>query len=114
MSRTFTSFTVRLERNPSLWTEISSSVLSATATVVAATVVYQVITHAVKPVSGLWWSLFGALAVVAAARVADTCGRTTRLLFGRVPVVDIERHPWRPGEVQRLRVASPDVRDLKA
>jgi hypothetical protein len=114
MSRTFTSFTFRLERTPSPWTEISSSVLSATATVVAATVVYQMITHAVRPVSPLWWSLFGALGAIAAARVSDAYGKTTRLLLGRVPVVDIERHPWQPGEVQRVRVANPDVSDLKA
>jgi hypothetical protein len=114
MSRTFTSFTFRLDRTPSAWTEISSSLLSATATVVAATVVYQMITHAVRPVSPLWWSLFGGLAAVAASRVSDASGKTRRLLFGRVPVVDIERYPWRPGEVQRVRVANPDVRDLKA
>src|SRR5262245_62149459 len=62
MSRTYTSFTFRLDRTPSSWTEISSSLLSATATVVATTVVYQTITHAARPVSPLWWSLFGGLA----------------------------------------------------
>src|SRR5262245_58894763 len=114
MSRSYTSFTYRLERTPSPWAEISSSALGATASVVAATVVYQVITHALTPVSGLWWSLFGALAALAASRVSDAHGRTTRLLFGRVPDVDLECHPWRPGETQRLRVVNPDVRDLKS
>jgi hypothetical protein len=113
MSRPSTTFAYRLEPTPSHSAEISSTLLAATATVVAATVVYQVITHALTPVSGLWWSLFGALAAIAASRVADAFGKTTRTLFGRVPNVDVERHPWRPGEIQRLRVANPDVRDLE-
>jgi len=114
MSRSFTTFTHRLERNPSHSAEISSGLLAATASVVAATVVYQVTTHASRPVSGLWWTLFGALAAIAASYVSDAYGKVSRMLFGRVPVVDIERYPWRPGEVQRLRVANPDVRDLKS
>lgn len=114
MSRSFTTFTFRLERTPAHATEIGSSLLGATASVVAATVVYQVITHALTPVSGLWWTLFGALAAVAASRVSDAYGKTTRVLFGRVTNVDVERYPWRPGEVQRLRVANPDVRDLRS
>lgn len=109
-----TSFTHRLERTPSSWAEIGSSVLGATASVVAATVVYQVITHALTPVSGLWWSLFGGVGAVAAWRVSDAFGKVSRTLSGRVPMVEVENHPWHPGAVHRLRVACPDVSDLKA
>jgi hypothetical protein len=112
MSRTYTTFNYRLERTPSHATEISTSVLAATAAVVAATVVYQMISHAVTPVSGLWWTVLGALGAIAASHVVDACGRITRFLFARVPVVEVERQPWRPGEPQRLRVGNPDVRDL--
>ena len=41
-------------------------------------------------------------------------GRIARTVIGRVPVVEVERRPWRPGEGQRLRVASPDVSDLRS
>ena len=109
-----TSFTHRLERTPSSWAEIGSSVLGAAASVVAATVVYQVITHALTPVSGLWWSLFGGVGAVAVWRVSDAFGKVSRTLSGRVPMVEVEHHPWHPGAVHRLRVACPDVSDLKA
>jgi hypothetical protein len=114
MTRPTTTFNYRLERTPSIYTEISSSALGAIASVVASTVLYQMITHAVTPVSGLWWVLFGALVTIAAEHVSSAFGCIKRMLSGRVTVVEIESQPWHPGEVQRIRVANPDVSDLKS
>ena len=114
MSRPSTTFNHRLERNPSHYAEITSSVLGGAASVVAATVTYQVITHAQTPVSGLWWTLFGGLITIAAERASSAFGCISRMLSGRVTVVEIESQPWHPGEAQRIRVANPDVSDLKS
>jgi hypothetical protein len=51
---------------------------------------------------------------VAVIKIADTFGLIDRIMTGRMPMVEVERQPWRPGEAQRVRVSNPDVTDLES
>jgi hypothetical protein len=112
MSKTYTTFHHQLTRTPSPWAEIGSSLLSSTACVIAGGVMLSVLLHARTPPAGYWWAVFGGVVAVALLRITDTFGLVDRIMTGRMPTVEVERQPWRPGEAQRVHVANPDVSDL--
>lgn len=60
----------------------------------------------------LIWVVLGALALFGLGMVWDVVARLARLLLGRVPSVEVDRQPLRPGDRFRLRVLEPHPESL--
>lgn len=60
----------------------------------------------------LIWGVLGLFALVGLGMVWDVVARLTRQLLGRVPIVEVDRQPLRPGDRFRLRVVEPHPESL--